>query len=123
MTVWNIAVLRSEPGSTAAEDEYGNPVLDAEEVVQVFGALFAPSNSGEQVEPGRNAKITGGTIYKRGKAPDVQPDDHVILDYEVDADGVMVKGTRYAVDGMLGIWRNASGRVVGSQFAVKAATG
>lgn len=103
-------MLRSEPG---VEDDYGNVVGADEAVVQTFRALFAPANSEEQTEPGRNATIRGGVVYKRGgPAPDVRPSDHVTVD-----------GRRYAVQGEVGEWRKPNGLTVGWQFGVQAVDG
>lgn len=71
---------------------------------------FAPSNPSENLQPGRNTVITGGTIYIRDLAerPDI-----------VAADRALVRGVEYEIDGEIGAWLRADTWAV--QFAVKKA--
>lgn len=56
-----ITIRRAEQ----VEDAYGDPALGAYTDHLTLDGQFAPSNPTEPVEVGRNAVITGGTVYIR----------------------------------------------------------
>ena len=94
--------------ATSTTDPYGDPVPGAYANHVALLGKFAPNNPGEPAEVGRNAVITGGTVYVRAESiPDVKPTDRAV-----------VRGVVYDIDGEIGVWRRSSG--FGVQFAVKA---
>lgn len=95
--------------ASAATDEYGDPVPDVWADHLELSGKFAPNNPSEPVEVGRNAVITGGTVYVRDLAskPDI-----------VSTDRARVSGSEYEIDGEVGVWLRADTWAV--QFAVKA---
>lgn len=98
---------------TVGEDEDGNPVQGDLALWKRFRANVAPSHPGEPVEVGRQALITGYTIYVRCHTPTG------ILATDV----VEVRGVKCPVDGIVGEWRNSHGQHKGDQFAVKVVNG
>lgn len=93
-------------------DEYGDPIPgDFAEHLR-FDAKFAPNNSSEPVEVGRNAVITGGTVYVRDLSapPDV-----------VAQDRARILGVDYELEGDIGPWQRRD--TWGIQFAVKKVKG
>lgn len=103
-----ITILRASPG----EDEYGDPTGGEYSAHLTLQGQFAPSNPEEPVEIGRNAVITGGTVYIRDL--ETPPD--------IDAtDRASIRGVEYEIDGEIGLWkRNTSWAV---QFAVSRSEG
>lgn len=103
-----ITILRASPG----EDEYGDPVGGSYSDHLTLQGQFAPSNPEEPVEIGRNAVITGGTVYVRDleAAPDIRASDRAAI-----------RGVEYEIDGEIGLWRRNSSWAV--QFAVHHAEG
>lgn len=88
-------------------DPYGDPIPGTFTDHVVLVGKFAPNNPTEPVEVGRNAVITGGTVYVRTAAvPDV-----------VSTDRAVIRGVELEIDGEIGVWRRNSG--FGIQFAVK----
>lgn len=104
MSVETIQITRA--GS--ATDEYGDPIPGEYANHLALAGRFAPNNPAEPVEVGRNAVITGGTVYVRDLAspPDVLPTDRAVI-----------RGVTYEIDGEIGVWRRNTGFAV--QFAVK----
>lgn len=90
------------------EDPYGDPIEGEYADAGEYLGRFAPNNPAEPVEVGRNAVITGGTVYLRdlSVAPDI-----------ASSDRARVRGVEYEIDGEVGLWRRNSGFAV--QFAVK----
>ena len=99
-----IQILRA----TTTTDSYGDPVPGGfTDHIKLVGK-FAPSNPAEPVEVGRNAVITGGTVYARtDSVPDI-----------LASDRASIRGVEYLIDGEVGIWNRPSG--IGVQFGVKA---
>lgn len=81
---------------------------------QTFDAKVAPSNPAESNPVGRNAVISGYTVFVETGAPTG------IL----DSDTVNVAGTDYEVDGKVASWTDEwTGEYIGDQFALKTAVG
>lgn len=97
---------------SSATDAYGDPVPGALAKVKDYACRFAPNNPAEPVEVGRNAVISGGTVYIRDldAEPDIRATDHA-----------KIRGVTYLIDGEVGLWRRSEGFAV--QFAVKKVTG
>lgn len=95
--------------ASAQTDEYGDPIPGAFADHLTLQGKFAPNNPAEPVEVGRNAVITGGTVYVRDlpTKPDV-----------ADTDRVNIRGVEFEIDGEVGAWLRADTWAV--QFAVKA---
>lgn len=95
--------------ATAATDEYGDPIPGTFSDHVALAGKFAPKNPSEPVEVGRNAVLTGGTVYVRDLAapPDVMPTDRA-----------RIRGVDYEIDGEIGVWQRSVSWAV--QFAVKA---
>lgn len=95
--------------AAAATDEYGDPIPGTFSDHVALAGKFAPKNPSEPVEVGRNAVLTGGTVYVRDLAapPDVKPTDRA-----------RVRGVDYEIDGEIGVWQRSASWAV--QFAVKA---
>lgn len=93
----------------SSTDEYGDPIPGTLAKATEYQGRFAPNNPSEPVEVGRNAVITGGTVYIRdlASAPDIRATDHA-----------KIRGVTYPIDGEVGVWRRSSDWAV--QFAVKA---
>ncbi len=98
--------------ASSTTDEYGDPVPGTFADHLTLSGKFAPNNPSEPVEVGRNAVITGGTVYVRGLAskPDVTSEDRA-----------KIRGVELEIDGEIGAWLRADTWAV--QFAVKAVTG
>lgn len=94
--------------STWIEDSYGDLVEGPFVDHLTFEGKFAPNNPGEPVEVGRNAVITGGTVYVRDLK--TQPD---IL----STDRALIRGVEYPINGEVGEWQRLSGWAI--QFAVE----
>lgn len=108
MSVEVIEVHRASMVLDTYGDEVPGPFVKVLELV----GRFAPNNPAEPVEVGRNAVITGGTVYVRGLSavPDVRATDRAL-----------VRGALFDIDGEVGVWRRSSDW--GVQFAVKAVAG
>ena len=98
-----VTILRYTEGT----DPYGDPIPGEYLPHLTVEARVAPNNPSEPVEVGRNAVITGGTIYIRDKE---------VLDITSE-DRVEVHGKVYEIDGEVGIWPRS--REYGHQFAYK----
>lgn len=96
--------------AAAATDPYGDPIPGGYADHVALVGKFSPNNPAEAAEVGRNAVITGGTVYVRDLAspPDV-----------VASDRAVIRGVTYEIDGDVGVWRRSAGFAV--QFAVKRA--
>lgn len=94
--------------ATQAKDEYGDPIPDVWADHLELAGQFGPNNPAEPVEVGRNAVITGGTVYVRGltSRPDIRATDHCV-----------VRGVEYLIDGEIGAWLRSDSWAI--QFAVK----
>lgn len=104
-----ILVKRPEVVVVDGVPEYGDLV-----VWKSFDAKVAPSNPAEANPVGRNAVVSGYTVFVEGTAPTG------ILATDV----VEINGEDLAVDGKVGVWFDEfTGEYVGDQFAVKEATG
>ena len=103
-----VVVLRYTEGV----DEYGDPIPGDYVEHLTLPAKFAPNNSTEPVEVGRNAVITGGTVYIRGlpAPPDI-----------VAQDRARILGADYEIEGEIGSWQRRA--TWGIQFAVKQVKG
>ncbi len=90
-------------------DEYGDPIPGTFSDHLTLSGKFAPNNPSEPVEVGRNAVITGGTVYVRDLAskPDI-----------ISTDRARIRGVELEIDGEIGAWLRADTWAV--QFAVKA---
>lgn len=98
-----ITILRYQ----TATDAYGDPIPGTYEPHITVSGKVAPSNPSEPVEVGRNAVITGGTIYIRhGAALDITNEDRV-----------RVRGVDYEIDGEVGVWKRRT--EYGHQLAFK----
>lgn len=100
-----IVILRA----SEATDVYGDPIPGEFADHLAVAGKFAPTNPSEPIEVGRNAVITGGTVYVRDLAsrPDVLPTDRA-----------KIRDVEYEIDGEVGAWLRADTWAV--QFAVKA---
>lgn len=96
-----VTILRYTEGT----DAYGDPIPGDYLPHLSRLAKVAPHNPAEPVEVGRNAVITGGTVYIRDKER---------LDIRAE-DRVEVHGTVYEINGEVGIWPRSS--EFGHQFA------
>ena len=96
----------------SATDDYGDTIPGVYAKHLTLSGKFAPNNPAEPVEVGRNAVITGGTVYVRdlSSVPDVRATDRA-----------KIRGIFYEIDGKVGAWRRSSSFAV--QFAVKAVDG
>lgn len=94
----------------SATDDYGDPIPGVFAKHLTLSGKFAPNNPAEPVEVGRNAVITGGTVYVRDlpSVPDIRPTDRA-----------RVRGVEYEIDGEVGVWRRSASFAI--QFAVKLA--
>lgn len=84
-------VIRRRP--TTAEDRYGNQVPSswADTPITVIG--LAPTGpDGEVYEPGRQAVVSGLTLYAE-PGTDIDPNDRIVA-----------RGTTWEVDGDVGVW-------------------
>lgn len=103
----SIAVLRAKD----ATDAYGDPVPGKFTTHITVVGKVAPNNPAEPVEVGRNAVITGGTVYLRVDAvPDILPTDRVTI-----------RDNTFEVDGEIGVWKRSAN--FGVQFAFKQIAG
>lgn len=100
-----VSILPYIPG---ARDAHGNATAGFGVPVPYDGCAVAPINSTEPNEPGRNAVITGYTVYgPTGMV--ITPRDHAVI-----------RGIEYQIDGEPGVWKNPyTGESPGNQFAVK----
>lgn len=90
-----------------AEDAYGDPIPGDYSHHLTVVAKVAPNNPSEPVEVGRNAVITGGTVYIR-----------TLTELDISSeDRVSIRGVTYEIDGEVGLWRRRFG--LGYQFAFK----
>lgn len=95
-------------------DSHGAPQYGDLVVWNTFDAFCAPNNPEESNLVGRNAVITGYTIYVTGDEPTG------ILNTDV----IVVRGEDLAVTGRVAPWFNEfTGEYRGDQFAVREATG
>jgi len=96
----------------SVNDAYGDPVPGTWAKSTEYQCKFAPNNPAEPVEVGRNAVITGGTIYIRdlASAPDIRATDRA-----------KIRGLMFELDGDVGVWRRS--KEFAAQFAVKRVTG
>lgn len=104
-----VTVLRRVDGDP---DRYGNPTHTWAAGVDVAGCAVAPRSSDEPAETGRQAVITGLTVYM---PPDTEvgPNDRLI-----------VRGVTYEVEGEPGDWRHPfSGWRPGVEVAVSRVEG
>lgn len=104
----DVVILRYVEG----EDEYGDPIPGDYTDHLKFNAKFAPNNSTEPVEVGRNTVITGGTVYIRDlpAPPDVSAGDRA-----------RILGVDYEIEGDIGPWQRKA--TWGIQFGVKKVKG
>lgn len=104
VTVW----ARTQTGT----DRYGKPVYGWPVGTEVAGAAIAPRSSEEPTEVGRQAVITGLTVYL--------PTGTTVTAY----DRLTIRGAVYEVTGEPGDWRNPySGRRPGVELAVTRVAG
>ncbi len=96
-----VTILRYTEGT----DAYGDPIPGEYLPHLTVDAKVAPNNPAEPVEVGRNAVITGGTVYIRN--PEV-------LDITSE-DRVRVRGADFEINGEVGVWRRSG--EFGHQFA------
>jgi hypothetical protein len=85
----------------AGVDRYGNPTY-TDDPTLVEGAFFDPGSSGETVLVGGVAMVTSPTLYFPQAWPDL-----------VAGDAVIVRGTRYEVDGRPADWKSPWGTALG----------
>ena len=92
----------------SATDPYGDPVPGVWSKQASYDAVLGPSNPSEPVEVGRNAVITGGTVYIRDllSVPDIRATDRA-----------KVRDVMFEIDGEVGVWRRSDSYAV--QFAIK----
>lgn len=102
----NESIVIRRAGSAA--DEYGDPIPGVFTDYLTLSGKFAPNNPAEPVEVGRNAVITGGTVYVRDlpARPDVKATDRAVI-----------RGVELEIDGEIGAWLRSGSW--GIQFAVK----
>lgn len=94
--------------ATPTTDEYGDTVEGTFTDHLTVAGYYAPNNSTEPVEVGRNAVITGATLYVYADSrPDIQPNDRAVI----------IEGT-FNIEGEVGFWGDEYGPV-GYQFAIK----
>lgn len=115
ITIWRA------PSTTGA---YGEVVHDDPVPWVTINALAAPVNPEESSEVGRQAVITGYTVYHRTSTPTgILATDLVEVRSPVPGGTVQERRLHLLpVDGMPADWRRGS-RVIGEQFAVKVVTG
>lgn len=94
--------------AAAVTDGYGDTVLGEFTTIASVDGYYAPSNSTEPIQIGRNAVVTGATIYVEAESrPDIQPQDRIIVE-----EGI------FEIEGEIGFWSDEYGPA-GYQFAVK----
>ncbi|WP_087507924.1 hypothetical protein [Cellulomonas iranensis] len=118
-----IHVWRGPPGT----DPYGNDVHGEPIPVLTLSAFVAPNHPAEPAQVGRNAIVTGYTIYVRTPTPTgIVATDLIEVRSPLDA-GTATLDERRAhllpVDGVPAAWISARGVRRGEQLAVKVVDG
>lgn len=90
--------IRATPGGL---DAYGDPIGSTEKAVELHGCSVAPRTSSDTPGRGRDGVIVGLTLY-------CPPGTDLVA-----ADDVEVSGTRYRIDGDVGVWDSPFGGEVG----------